>query len=140
MANTITETESQTATLHLRGDNEGPHKPLAETTHKTDLDSNPFTRVWRGDRDGKIKMPGVPTFEDKHEERTWVKQHMAACFRYWGKLGYGEGTAGHITVRDPVLTDHYWMNPFGMHFSLISVSPCCSSGTLFDCSRSFGVC
>jgi ribulose-5-phosphate 4-epimerase/fuculose-1-phosphate aldolase len=33
---------------------------------------------------------------------------MAAAFRYWGKLGFGEGTAGHITVRDPVLPDHYW--------------------------------
>jgi hypothetical protein len=33
---------------------------------------------------------------------------MAAAFRYWGKLGFGEGAAGHITVRDPVLPGHYW--------------------------------
>lgn len=33
---------------------------------------------------------------------------MVAVFRYWGKLGFGEGTAGHITVRDPVFSDHYW--------------------------------
>jgi hypothetical protein len=117
---TSTMTESATPALHLRGDHVGPHK--TKTTHKENLDSNPFTRVWRGDRAGTIKMPGVPTFDDKYEERTWVKQHMAGCFRYWGKMGFGEGTAGHITVRDPVLTDHYWMNPFGMHFSLIKVS------------------
>lgn len=29
---------------------------------------------------------------------------------------------GHITVRDPVLPDHFWMNPFGVHFSCITVS------------------
>jgi len=43
-------------------------------------------------------------------------------FRYWGKLGFGEGATGHITVRDPVLPDHYWMNPFGVHFSCINKS------------------
>lgn len=46
---------------------------------------------------------------------------MAAGFRYWGKVGYGEGISGHITVKDPVLKDHYWMNPFGVHFSSITV-------------------
>jgi hypothetical protein len=40
-----------------------------------------------------------------------VQGHMAAAFRYWGKLGFGEGAAGHITVRDPVLPDHYWYSP-----------------------------
>lgn len=37
---------------------------------------------------------------------------MAAAFRFWGKLGYGDGVAGHITVRDPVLHDHYWWVSF----------------------------
>lgn len=50
--------------------------------------------------------------------------HMAAAFRYWGKQGYGEGISGHITVKDPVLPDHYWMNPFGVHFSSITVCLC----------------
>jgi hypothetical protein len=106
--------------LHLQGSSAEPASQTT-TTHKQDRNSNPFQRVWRGNRDGTIKMPGVPTFDDKYEERTWLKQHMAGCFRYWGKMGFGEGTAGHITVRDSVLTDHYWMNPFGMHFSLIKV-------------------
>lgn len=120
---TTTKTSTDGATLRLWSTGGEPQAVVSapSTTHKQDLDSNPFQRVWRGDKAGKIKMPGVPTFDDKYEERTWVKQHMAGCFRYWGKLGFGEGTAGHITVRDPVLTDHYWMNPFGMHFSLIKV-------------------
>jgi hypothetical protein len=120
---TITETttahsSTQPAKLILSGSSpivNGNH------AHKSDLSTNPFERVWRGNREGTIRMPGVPTFTDKHEERRWVKEHMAAGFRYWGKLGFGEGTAGHVTVRDPVLNDHYWMNPFGMHFSLIKV-------------------
>ena len=29
---------------------------------------------------------------------------------------------GHITARDPELTDHFWVNPFGMHFGHIRVS------------------
>lgn len=37
-------------------------------------------------------------------------------------MGFNEGAAGHITVRDPILHDHYWMNPFSVHFSSITVS------------------
>ncbi|KAG7085608.1 hypothetical protein E1B28_003158 [Marasmius oreades] len=88
------------------------------------LEASPIDRFWRGDRDGKInfKSSCIPKFEDKYQERDWIKAHLAAAFRYWGKLGFGEGLAGHITVRDPVLTDHYWMNPIGVHYSCISVS------------------
>ncbi|KAF9267149.1 hypothetical protein L218DRAFT_941732 [Marasmius fiardii PR-910] len=89
------------------------------------LQTNKIDRFWRGDKDGKIDFKtthGIPHFEDKYKERDWIKAHLAAAFRYWGKLGYGEGLAGHITVRDPVLTDHYWMNSLGVHYSCISVS------------------
>ncbi|WVW84365.1 hypothetical protein I302_106399 [Kwoniella bestiolae CBS 10118] len=115
---TVTQIKPPTATLSLRGDSEKPK----ENAHKTDLAKNPFERVWRGNREGTIRMGGVPKFDDPYEERKWIKEHMAGAFRYWGKLGFGEGTAGHITVRDPVLKDHYWMNPFGMHFSMIKAS------------------
>jgi len=55
-------------------------------------------------------------------ERLNRKQRLAAAFRLWAKLGYDEGPAGHITARDPELLDHFWVNPFGRHFSMISVS------------------
>lgn len=61
----------------------------------------------------------LPSIE---EERLHRKQRLAAAFRIWAKLGYDEGPAGHITARDPELSDHFWVNPFGKHFSLISVS------------------
>lgn len=63
-----------------------------------------------------------PTFATIEEERTFRKQHLAAAFRLFGRLGFSEGTAGHITARDPELSDHFWVNPYGMHFSLIKVS------------------
>jgi len=59
------------------------------------------------------------TFED---ERLHRKQRLAAAFRLFAKLGYDEGVAGHITARDPELSDHFWVNPFAKHFALITVS------------------
>jgi ribulose-5-phosphate 4-epimerase/fuculose-1-phosphate aldolase len=63
-----------------------------------------------------------PSFASVAEERSYRKQHLAAAFRVWARLGYDEGPAGHITVRDPERTDHFWVNPFGMHFGLIRAS------------------
>src|SRR5438132_3189635 len=63
-----------------------------------------------------------PTFESVEEERIHRKQRLAAAFRLFSKFGFDEGVAGHITARDPELSDHFWVNPFGMHFSQIRVS------------------
>ena len=56
------------------------------------------------------------------QERLHRKQNLAAAFRLFSRFGFDEGVAGHITARDPELTDHFWVNPFGMHFSHIRVS------------------
>jgi ribulose-5-phosphate 4-epimerase/fuculose-1-phosphate aldolase len=56
------------------------------------------------------------------EERLHRKQRLAASFRLFSRFGFDEGVAGHITARDPELTDHFWVNPFGMHFGHIRVS------------------
>ncbi|TID12823.1 class II aldolase/adducin domain-containing protein [Venturia nashicola] len=68
------------------------------------------------------KFPGPPKFEDKLEERDYLKGRLAAAFRIFGKYGFDEGVAGHITVRDPVEPDSFWVNPFGVAFSLIKKS------------------
>jgi ribulose-5-phosphate 4-epimerase/fuculose-1-phosphate aldolase len=47
------------------------------------------------------------------EERLHRKQALAAAFRLFGKFGFDEGVAGHITARDPERPDHFWVNPFG---------------------------
>jgi ribulose-5-phosphate 4-epimerase/fuculose-1-phosphate aldolase len=62
-----------------------------------------------------------PRFDTDGEERRHRKQRLAAAFRIFGALGFDEGTAGHITARDPELTDHFWVNPLGMSFSHIRV-------------------
>ena len=69
-----------------------------------------------------FKLPTPPTFETVEEERTHRKQRLAAAFRLFSKFGFDEGVAGHITARDPERTDHFWVNPLGMHFSHIRVS------------------
>ena len=47
------------------------------------------------------------------EERLHLKQRLAAAFRLFGRFGFDEGVAGHITARDPEHPDHFWVNPFG---------------------------
>jgi ribulose-5-phosphate 4-epimerase/fuculose-1-phosphate aldolase len=63
-----------------------------------------------------------PIFSTIEEERLHLKQKLAAAFRLFSKFGFDEGVAGHITARDPELKDHFWVNPYGMHFSLIKAS------------------
>lgn len=63
-----------------------------------------------------------PVFADVAEERRHRKVRLAAGFRLFGRFGFGEGTAGHITARDPEFTDYFWVNPFGMSFQHIKTS------------------
>lgn len=88
----------------------------------------------------KLTIPKPPTFDDPYAERKHLKERLAAAFRIFGKYGFDEGVAGHITVRvchspimpqlsrsdfslqDPVSPHHFWVNPFGVSFSLIKAS------------------
>jgi ribulose-5-phosphate 4-epimerase/fuculose-1-phosphate aldolase len=63
-----------------------------------------------------------PEFDKVEDERLHRKQRLAAAFRLFSRFGFDEGVAGHITARDPELTDHFWVNPFAMHFGHIRVS------------------
>ncbi len=67
-------------------------------------------------------LPSPPRFDTVEEERLHRKQRLAAGFRLFSRFGFDEGVAGHITARDPEHPDHFWVNPFGMHFGHISVS------------------
>ncbi|KAK4540459.1 hypothetical protein LTR36_009205 [Oleoguttula mirabilis] len=69
-----------------------------------------------------MEFPRPPKFEDKYKEREYLKGRLAAAFRIFGKYGFDEGVAGHITLRDPVQPDCFWVNPFGVAFSLINKS------------------
>jgi len=63
-----------------------------------------------------------PLERTAEEERLHRKQRLAASFRLFGKFGFDEGLAGHITARDPILDDHFWVNPLGKSFKQICVS------------------
>ncbi len=67
-------------------------------------------------------IPTPPTFATSADEREHRKQKLAGAFRMFGRFGFGEGVAGHITCRDPEFPDHFWVNPFGMSFRQIKVS------------------
>jgi len=69
-----------------------------------------------------VPLPAKMEFDSPEEERLHRKQRLAAAFRLFSKFGFDEGVAGHITARDPELSDHFWVNPFAMHFGHIRVS------------------
>ncbi|WRT63507.1 uncharacterized protein IL334_000412 [Kwoniella shivajii] len=97
MASTSTQTTASTSTasrLHLRGGAVGPR-------------SKKYVR---------------PTFSSKEEERKYQKERLAAAFRLFSKLGFDEGVAGHITIRDAINPNAFWVNPYGVAFDLLTVS------------------
>jgi len=69
-----------------------------------------------------LNIRAYPKFASLEDERLYRKQHLAAAYRIFASRGFDEGVAGHISVRDPILTDHFWLNPLSTHFSLIRVS------------------
>jgi len=49
-------------------------------------------------------------------ERAVRKHRLAASYRLFARFGFDEGAAGHITVRDPLEPDTFWVAPFGRWF------------------------
>jgi ribulose-5-phosphate 4-epimerase/fuculose-1-phosphate aldolase len=72
-------------------------------------------------KDG-LKWPEPPTHASKADEREYLKLRLAAAFRIFALYGFDASIAGHISCRDPVHPDHFWVNPLGVHFSCIKVS------------------
>ena len=76
--------------------------------------------------DGRLPLKGkgleMTEFANASELRRNQLEKLAAGFRMFAYFGFNEGVAGHITLRDPEFSDHFWVNPLGVHFSQISVS------------------
>ena len=66
-----------------------------------------------------IEMVECKTIEETRRDQL---QRLTAGFRLFAHFGFDEGVAGHITLRDPEFSDHFWVNPLGVHFSQIKVS------------------
>jgi len=61
-------------------------------------------------------------FKNGYEEREYIKGRLAGAYRIFGHYGLNEGLAGHITVRDPIDPETFWVNPFGVDFNRINKS------------------
>lgn len=64
----------------------------------------------------------IPEFDNLEDKRKWMLQHMAGAFRVFARKNYTEGSAGHISLRDPIDPDTFWINPLGVHFGLLKAS------------------
>ncbi|HEX3706374.1 MAG TPA: class II aldolase/adducin family protein [Mycobacteriales bacterium] len=67
-------------------------------------------------------FPTMPSFDSLEDERQHRKERLAAGFRLFAKFGFEEGVAGHITARDPIEPNTFWVNPFAVPFAHVSVS------------------
>ncbi|NMP30341.1 class II aldolase/adducin family protein [Thalassotalea sp. M1531] len=90
---------------------------MTELTKPDDVSIESMTRG-----SDKFAVPQAPSFEDKHQQRQYDKQRLASAFRVFAMKGFDEGLAGHITVRDAVEPETFWVNPVGVHFSQINAS------------------
>ncbi len=68
---------------------------------------------------GPPSLRSSPTW--RRSASTASRSWPARCVLF-GRFGFSEGVAGHITARDPELTDHFWVNPFAMSFRHVRVS------------------
>jgi len=90
------------------------------TTHEPGLNKAQIRDAHR-DIKGMV-FPTPKAFTDKFEEREYLKGRLVLAFRIFAKLGFDEGVAGHITLRDPVERTSFWVNPFGVAWPLLRAS------------------
>ncbi|KAJ5525920.1 class II aldolase/adducin N-terminal [Penicillium frequentans] len=107
---TTTSTATNSGTLEAKAPENSQQDSFFEDVH------------FLGDKEGRVVIRSPPKFENKEAERAYQKQHLAVAFRVFAKQGFDEGVAGHISLRDPINPEHFWINPLSMHFSMISVS------------------
>ncbi|GHB02958.1 hypothetical protein GCM10010330_66440 [Streptomyces tendae] len=99
------------------------HPVTQETVSHDDVRSEPLSRQDLTPIPEEQLILRLPkTFTDPAVERRHRKERLAGALRLFGRFGFEEGVAGHITARDPEYPDHFWVNPFGMSFKHVKVS------------------
>lgn len=63
-----------------------------------------------------------PTFDDVDATRAHRKRRLALAYRLFGARHWGDLGDGHISARDPELTDHFWLLRYGVPFGEATVS------------------
>ena len=64
--------------------------------------NKPANSVVMNQTDDLVFPPQFASVEAEREDR---KRKLASAYRLFGKFGFDEGVAGHITVRDPELDE-----------------------------------
>jgi ribulose-5-phosphate 4-epimerase/fuculose-1-phosphate aldolase len=62
-----------------------------------------------------------PVFDDPLELREHRKRQLVLGYRLFGALHWGALGDGHISARDPLLTDHYWLSRYGVAFNKMTI-------------------
>ncbi len=84
------------------------------------------------------EFPGVEPFGTERapdEERAHRKRMCALGYRIFGAMRWGQLGDGHISARDPLIADHFWLLDYGIPFAeatvdaLVLVGP---DGTVVD--------
>lgn len=81
--------------------------PVATTLNGENNGNATVGALGRNKAGKALKVRSYPQFDSLEEERLYRKQHLAAAYRVFAERGFDEGVAGHISVRDPILTDHF---------------------------------
>jgi hypothetical protein len=90
-------------------------KPTTVSIPSSRPEKPPPVQVLGKTKSGKtLKIRSYPQFDNLEDERLYRKQHLAAAFRVFADRGFDEGVAGHISVRDPILTNHFCPSPVSM--------------------------
>ncbi|KAF2845618.1 arad-like aldolase/epimerase [Plenodomus tracheiphilus IPT5] len=97
------------------------HTPNARVDDAQVTSNRTVAAMGRTTTGHNLTIRSYPKFATLEKERLYRKQHLAAAYRIFASRGFDEGVAGHISVRDPILQDHFWLNPLSTHFSCIRV-------------------
>jgi hypothetical protein len=81
--------------------------PVATTLRSETSDNASVGAIGKTTSGKPLRVRAYPKFDSLEEERLYRKQHLAAAYRVFAERGFDEGVAGHISVRDPILTDHF---------------------------------
>ena len=86
-------------------------------------DAGPRTKQAPAEGKRALTLPAPPTFSTIEAERQHrKKERLAGALRIFGKLGFSEGVAGHITARYLNCSTTSGSIPSGMNFRHIRVS------------------
>ncbi|KAK2002901.1 class II aldolase and Adducin domain-containing protein [Colletotrichum falcatum] len=103
-----------------------PQEHASAASHSDSNGASPASKTATEREETTILNPSAfvmpQKFDDPYKHRQYLKERLALGFRIFAKNGFDAGVAGHITVRDPVEPDTFWLNPFGVAWPLLKAS------------------